>query len=218
MDYSASTLYEKFRKANTDKHLHGYESTYSKILNSFDVKSIIEVGVLHGWSLAAWRYILGPDAFVGGFDLRQPTVRSDELLDSLNVKYQYGIDSVYKNNHYDPAAIVGQHWFDKNKPGAWTVDVFIDDGSHIASDQFDTFRHFRGHFNHAYVIEDVITPMAAKELQDRIRKMGYLTHCEESVRYTERDSPEVIEEVLTTDVYIITVVNKGTHFGNTYCR
>lgn len=201
-----------FNRTGTDKVLHGYDEVYAKIFDVFPINSIIEVGVLHGWSLMAWRHLLGPGRFVGGFDLRRPTDSNDNRLRALDIKFEYGIDSVKRNKVYQPATIVGKMWFNPDAPTHWSVDLFIDDGSHKMEDQMNTFRNFKAHFNHAYVIEDVIGDESVDYLRDRITGMGYDLLVNASVRYTEE---EVLEDkVKTNKVYILTVTRPGKNFGN----
>lgn len=217
-------LIDIMKQFNTDKWLHGYEQTYSRILKTYTVSSLLEIGILHGWSLLGWRQILAPNAFVHGIDLNQPLHTGDIAMDRADIQYAYGIDSTCQGKIYDAALQVGKlFWPQEIHPDAYKYDCIIDDGSHDGKDQWATFQNFHKHFRKVYVIEDIVGKDSADTLESLIHKQGYVTLTEPSLRYStarlnQKDTYPLKRLPRERDVYIMTVARPGTDFGNTYCR
>lgn len=203
-------IYNSFRETNSDKFLHGYEATYAKILDCFSINSLLEVGILHGWSLLAWRKILGNRAAIMGVDLRVPMDFGDARLIKNKILFEYGIDSVKKNRTYDPAVVIGKKLFKRNEDFIkWSVDMIIDDGSHKGIDQLQTFRNFRGHWTYAYVIEDILNDESLDLLKQKISEMGYSIYVDQSTRHMRTK-----DKIYQTPMYIMVVTRNGSSFGN----
>jgi 23S rRNA U2552 (ribose-2'-O)-methylase RlmE/FtsJ len=98
-----------------------YEKHFSKFVDR--APTIVEIGVYGGGSLQMWRKYFGAEAQIIGID-----------IDSRVLRYQYDDNT---------AVVIGdqgnrQFWSDfvKKVP---QIDIVIDDGSHIGSDQIATF-------------------------------------------------------------------------------
>lgn len=126
-----------FAKVGTDKgFIHGYDRFYGPIFEDFKPKSLLEIGVKFGHSLAAWR-LMFPNCDITGCDIKDVEF-SKELIafsganiiieDSTKPK----IKERLKNNY----------------------DVIIDDGSHYYKDIIRTFKNLHDRFNEYYIIED----------------------------------------------------------------
>jgi hypothetical protein len=74
-----------FLTAKTDKaKTHGYHAPYSEIFSRVEPKSILEVGVKQGRSLAAWR-MLFPNAKISGIDITNRSFES-EMIEFANAE------------------------------------------------------------------------------------------------------------------------------------
>lgn len=141
-----------FDAMGTDKaKSHEYHIYYKDVLNS-NPKSLLEIGVKQGKSLAAWR------ALVPGIQL-------------------YGLDITKKNfdqeyiKYSEARVIEGDSTVQKITGNFPSVDVIIDDGSHFYKDQIKTFEVFKGKFKSIYVIEDVLYKL--DEIVDSIKSHGF---------------------------------------------
>lgn len=141
-----------FNAMGTDKgKSHDYHLYYKEVLN-ISPKSLLEIGVKKGNSLAAWR------ALVPGIEL-------------------YGLDITKKNfdqeyiKYSEARVIEADSTVQKTTSNFPTVDVIIDDGSHFYKDQIKTFEVFKGKFKKVYVIEDVLYKL--DEIVDSIKALGF---------------------------------------------
>lgn len=126
---------------------HSYIEIYSKYISP-DTKSLLEVGVWEGHSLAMWQDYL-PQARVLGIDIAVYRVKFEvEVL------------------HVD-ATVRGQL---DQALGDETFDVIIDDGSHRVHDQIASFEHLFERVNPGgvYFIEDVAGPDALRVLSKHL--------------------------------------------------
>ena len=145
---------EAFTLYNTDKGLrHGYNRYYDEMFKDFSPKSLLEVGVKGGNSLAAWK-MLFPSCDLYGLDITNRKFESD-LIKFSDAKIIIGNSTKIE---------VANEFLD-------TYDVIIDDGSHYYKDMMRTFNHFHTKFNKYYVIEDYVYDLnLAKQF---INSFGY---------------------------------------------
>lgn len=129
---------ELFTKYGTDKDLyHSYGPIYQSLFDGREneVEMVLEIGVLLGQSLRAFRDHF-PNALIVGIDLNQPQMDGERL-------------SIVKADATDPFAmgVVGHNLF----------DLIIDDGSHQIEDQKASMRLLWGSVRPGgfYVIEDL---------------------------------------------------------------
>lgn len=115
---------------------HGYDLMYSDILDQ-NIKSILEIGIKKGASLAAWRDLY-PHIDLYGIDI------TDKEQIKENIEYAGAITTIKDSTEKGI-----EDYFKK-------VDLIIDDGSHIPEDQIKTFQNFKDKFRKCYVIEDVV--------------------------------------------------------------
>lgn len=142
-----------FLTAKTDKaNTHGYHIPYSEIFSRVEPKSILEVGVKQGRSLAAWRMIF-PNAKISGVDI------TDRSFESEMIEFADAEIVIEDSTKPDILKQINEH------------DVVIDDGSHYYKDIIDTFTNLHKNFSKAYVIEDVMYGL--EEILDHIRSLGY---------------------------------------------
>lgn len=201
---------DKFKETGTDKHIHGYHKHYAKLFDFFQIDTVLEIGILHGWSLISWRNIVGDipnKTGVYGIDIRMPLDTAEDQMKAMGIHYLYGVDSVKKNRVYDPAALLGKRWFSPEEPLKWSLSMIVDDGSHKLDDQIATFKNFRGHWRHCYVIEDVLGPENLEALGKVIKEFRYDYQAHRSERYA--NDP-------TKELYMVIVYRPGTGYGNAY--
>lgn len=133
------------RTFSTDKHtLHNYiERVYEPLVNLIgDPKVIVEIGVLHGASIAMWKKAF-PMARVVGVDL--------EFNENLHPSF---VDMV---NRREVEVLFGNAYSEElmNRLPS-EIDLFIDDGSHCVHDQLK-FLSFRSKLSKdgVIIVEDV---------------------------------------------------------------
>lgn len=123
-----------FNKHGSDKHQHGYGAFYQEHLPA-QVRSLLEVGVLRGHSMNAWKEAF-PNAALYGLDLfiENPIPNID------GVKF-------FKGNQLDYELLY--HIRNDVKP-----QVIVDDGSHNSGDMWVTMITLIGCCEY-YFIEDL---------------------------------------------------------------
>lgn len=126
-----------FDACGTDKGKdHGYEYLYAEVFKDCNVKSLLEIGVEYGHSIAAWKRLF-PEAHIAGIDICEHNLVIPK--DSF---------------HY----IVGDSGDEQIlRQANTTYDIIIDDASNDLFDQALTFNLFKHSFNHCYVIEDIFS-------------------------------------------------------------
>lgn len=147
-----------FDLAGTDKgHPHRYYYMYASIFAAVTPKSILEVGVLGGHSMRAWRHMF-PSAKLTGIDYKKRDI--DPGLD-----FEYIIGDATQPSLTDS---ISNH------------DIIIDDASHNLHDQIMIFNNLKNKFNYFYIIEDInwerdniYKPDMTEALKDCIRSMGF---------------------------------------------
>jgi hypothetical protein len=128
-----------FTLSDTDKGTwHGYDRFYDSMFKDFTPKSLLEIGVKRGNSLAAWK-MLFPSCDLYGLDITNREFESD-LIRFSDAKITIGNSTKIE---------VADKFSD-------TYDVIIDDGSHYYKDMMRTFNHFHTKFTKYYVIEDYV--------------------------------------------------------------
>ena len=120
-----------------------YDDLFSK-LRETDV-NILEIGIEHGGCLQMWKEYFGPKAFIYGVDYAEHHCFEEEQI------------KCFVGNQNDKV-------FLKTIPTLIPkIDIIIDDGSHISSDQIVTFEELFGGISAGgfYVIEDTHTSYRA---------------------------------------------------------
>lgn len=128
-----------FLETGTDKsESHGYERYYATIFENYTPKSLLEIGIKEGRSIAAWS-ILFPNTKISGLDITKSNILKN-INQLTNAELLIG-DSTKKDT---------LNLFSEN------FDVIIDDGSHFYKDILKTFNNFKHKFNDFYIIEDAM--------------------------------------------------------------
>lgn len=144
---------QAFLVAGTDKaKTHGYHKHYSKVFSKVEPKSILEIGVKQGRSLAAWR-MLFPDAEIAGVDI------SDKSFEKQALQFA------------DASIVIQDSTVEQIRDKVATYDVIIDDGSHNYKDIINTFQNLHDRFINVYVIEDVMYGL--DQIVSHIQSLGY---------------------------------------------
>lgn len=156
-------LAELFRKYGSDKDVNGYSQLYHTLFDRIKDEKLnfLEIGIgtmipgAHssmvgyapehykpGASLRAWRDYFRNGRIIG-LDVQPDTQFDDEERIETYICYSVGID------HF-------KEWY--QKMDGLTLDVVLDDGSHIATDQLETLKNFYPILKPGglYIIEDVI--------------------------------------------------------------
>ncbi len=144
---------EILARHDTDKNTtHSYGPMYGKIFSDFDRQSeidLLEIGVWHGGSLAAWREYF-PNATITGVEVGN-TLSTDCIYIEKDPKMSLVVSDIKK---WEPST---------------QFDIVIDDGSHDLSDVLWVASHYPSKLkqNGVLVIEDI------KELEwgDKIRSV-----------------------------------------------
>lgn len=133
----------------TDKvTAHSYMRVYDKLLGHRRAEPlvIVEVGVLKGGSLALWRRLFH-NAEITGVDIDEKTPD----VDGCTVVHGDSRDAGWVKDYFPPESI----------------DVLIDDGSHVLSSQVSTFWAFQRAMKKGglYFIEDIYPFVGVRTLQ-----------------------------------------------------
>ena len=128
--------------ADKSSIIHGYTEPYNKLFKPIkkSVKKLLEVGVLRGNSLRMWRDYF-PSATIYGLDNIKSYLKDDERIKCF-----------YADQKNSLSLADGM----KNINGK--LDIIIDDGSHILSDQIITLKTLIHYLKDGgyYVIEDIV--------------------------------------------------------------
>lgn len=153
-----SFIRQAFDNHNTDKGRdHGYEDMYADLFTTYNVSSILEIGVEYGHSIAAWKELF-PNASITGIDI----VERDLVLPKASFNYIVG-----DSGDRQVLELVNKRY-----------DIIIDDASNDLFDQALTFKNFKDSFNYCYVIEDIYSNSAnlndrVGALENNINKCGF---------------------------------------------
>lgn len=150
-----STIAEAFSLYGTDKgpRRHNYQQAYSAIFEEHVPESLLEVGVLQGQSLAAWKHLL-PNSTVHGIELR-----NHEIVEAA------ADIPIFRGNAADPSFI--------NSVVTQPYDLVIDDGDHRPDVQWQVFLNMMDKWTKHYVIEDVCIEENEKLLRKRLHSKGF---------------------------------------------
>lgn len=143
-----------FHQTETDKgYTHDYDKWYDVIFKNYTPNSLLEIGVMSGRSLAAWKIVF-PNCAITGLDI------TNKRFDPKYIKMA------------DAKTVIGNSTKPEIKDSITeSYDVIIDDGSHYYKDIIATWENFSDKFNYVYVMEDV---MFEKEcILNAIRSRGY---------------------------------------------
>jgi len=131
-------LTELGMRYNTDKaYAHHYTEEYNQIFESmrFDVKSLLEIGVMRGESIRMWLDYF-PNAIISCVDINN---LSHLFAGNDRVKFYQSPQSQFTTQEQ--------------------YDIILDDGSHFMDDQQKTFLNLQNNFKYCYVIEDLQTSL-----------------------------------------------------------
>jgi len=142
----ANKFAELFTAAGSDKATyHCYQEIYSHLLYGRDIKSFLEIGLFLNddtpeTDLHAWAEIF-PDAEIFGADRKQHLLFNNDCIKTHYVD-QDDRESLYMLSHVLPP----------------TIDVILDDASHIADKTMTTFEELFGLVTPGglYLIEDIL--------------------------------------------------------------
>jgi hypothetical protein len=150
-----NVINEAFEKYKTDKGAwrHGYHQCYGEVFKEFVPEKMLEIGILEGRSLAAWRDLF-PNTLIHGIDTFE---RKEELV-------------------YTPENVTILTGNSKDKEFVQTLpsdyDIIIDDGDHHPNVQWRTFLNFKNKWTKYYVIEDVINEDNELMMRRRLKAEG----------------------------------------------
>lgn len=145
-----SEIQELFKQSRrpTTKHEH-YFPIYDELFTPYKGRDItfVEIGILGGGSLEAWRKYLGPKARVIGIDLN-PAIKVDLERDGFEVFIGDQADPAFWREFYGK---VGD------------IDVILDDGGHTNTQTWTTVTQALGHVRDGglIVVEDTHTAFKA---------------------------------------------------------
>jgi SAM-dependent methyltransferase len=128
---------------------HDYLPTYEKFMTRTDGIVLLEIGVLHGHSIAMWNEFFTNSRIIG--------------IDVNIGNLQFDLDNVYQCNGVSAADI------DATFPGL-TFDYVIDDGSHNVNDQLASLDVFlpRMKPDGVYFIEDIAGDAELNAIVERL--------------------------------------------------
>ena len=120
-----------------------YLEIYNKHLSTYRGKSpvILEIGVRSGGSLGLWRNYFGPKAIIIGVDIEQSCASLSKDGFEIYIGNQSDLTLLQR--------ILDQHL---------SIDIVIDDGSHITADMIKTFEFLYPRINKEaiYIVEDIV--------------------------------------------------------------
>ncbi len=181
-----------FSEFGTDKgpRRHNYQQAYSSIFSTWSPQSILEVGVLEGASLAAWKKLF-PDAMIHGIEHRPKPL----------IEAATGIP-VFEGNSTDKTFI--------DTVVTTQYDMIVDDGDHRPDVMWKTFLNLEDKWTKHYVFEDVCVEENEKILRRRLRGRGYTnvhawTSSFNDPKTNLRGTVQVKGEMLYPPFYIVIV-------------
>ena len=126
----------KHKYANIS-YLDIYEKYFEK--NRFNIKTVLEIGVYKGSSLKMWKEYF-PNATIYGIDINPNAKQYEEDRINIIIADQNSDDDLKKI-----------------KNSIKSIDILIDDGSHITKHQIKTYEYLSTNISHNgyYIIEDL---------------------------------------------------------------
>lgn len=172
------TMYDKLLRAfllsKTDKRHHGYINHYARLFELIgEPKRLLEIGISGGKSIWSWEQAFSK-CNIYGIDIVAPD--ENELI-RPNLPLRERIHLLFK---CDSSKVENEHRMHKflGEP----VDIIIDDGAHDVGCQFGTLINFRGMFEKAYIIEDVLGEFNLEMLKAMVTQLGLKYHVQESTK------------------------------------
>ena len=131
-----------------------YEKHFERFVNR--PVTILEIGCLHGGSLQLWKRYFGPHATIIGVDI-EPRCLS-HVEDQINIRIGSQNDREFLKSVVEEFG---------------SIDIVIDDGSHMSEDQIISFNSLFDHVseNGIYAVEDLHTNYW-EEMGGGVRKAG----------------------------------------------
>jgi SAM-dependent methyltransferase len=160
-----------FNKYNTDKNMffHNYTRQYDKLLNDFKDKPIkyLEIGVLNGESIKAFREVFANSTCVLGIDINGDCKKYENVDNNLFVEIGSATNADFIKTITE-------------KYG--TFDIILDDGSHINRDVIKSFELLFPLLNDngLYIVEDTICYKSSIHIDP-----GYPNHLQYFFNYTQ---------------------------------
>ncbi len=159
MEITRGMISRAFAAMDTDKgSMHGWDQMYAEVFKNIEsVSKLLEIGVLNGKSMGAWRTLF-PEAELVGVDVKDRSHTYPSIIQAdKNSRFVY-IDSARTAIKEE----VGEGF-----------DIIIDDGDHRPDWQFQTFLNLTGSWTKCYVIEDIFSIDNEQLLRKRIKSRGY---------------------------------------------
>jgi O-antigen biosynthesis protein len=138
----AKEIYDIFQRHGTDKSSLGYAPIYARI-DPQSIRSVLEIGVFHGYSIASWLEIF-PQADIWGIDISLTNVPPE-------LKTNPRVSLIEKNVLNIDFSYIPEKWIQK-------FDLIVDDASHKVEEQLATWIKFFPMLreNGWYIIEDIL--------------------------------------------------------------
>lgn len=135
-----------FEQTKTKKYFEGYHNYYNLVVDTSQIKSVLEIGVGDGASLNAWR-LVWPDAIIEGIDLKEASY-------PLRSKFKiYSHDSINTHN----AELLKNNY-----------DLIIDDGDSNWRSKLRTFFNYYEKANKYYVMENIVGQYSLNKILSKI--------------------------------------------------
>jgi len=142
----------------TDKssQFHNYTDTYERYFRARrkEVKSLLEIGVWHGESVALWKQYF-PNALIVGIDVDPECKQFEDdrvkiIIGNATKPLNFPID-VYER-------LIGERYTEQSEPKTVQFDIIIDDGSHRWNQVIESFELLFQYIRPGgyYVIEDTL--------------------------------------------------------------
>lgn len=145
--------------------VHSYGQFYDDLLSGREITAMLEVGVLGGSSLRAWRAFFPAAVTVVGMDIDAPSFEID------------GVQLVQADSTREDEVNLAL--------GQATFDLIVDDGCHWEKEQLQTWEllYPRVRPGGVYVVEDIQQIESGKQFESR----GAEIHDRRSIRYRGDD-------------------------------
>jgi len=136
-----------FNKFDTDKNsrFHNYTRQYEALFKEWAVKpiSFLEIGVLGGQSIKAWREFFPNAIKIVGIDINSDCKQYEDIKNNIYVEIGDATNKDFLN-------------YIMKKHGSF--DIVLDDGSHYNSHVIQTFEYMFPMLNNSglYIVEDTI--------------------------------------------------------------
>ena len=153
---------------------HGHIEFYERLLEPYRNKAVVlvEIGIGKGGCLKMWKEYLGHLCKVYGLDKEDRLLYEDDGIKCFKID-----QSIREEVRTIPSLIP-------------SIDIFIDDGSHVNLDQIQTFEEVFHHLNPGglYVVEDTQTSYRENYGGKYLKPTTFIEYCKsliDSFYYTE---------------------------------